>query len=169
MIYWNSFDIEHGLVALAATEKGVCYIGLGEGSEERMKNWLSRQFGEAAVMQDADRLSDAAAEISKYLSGEIRQFVSPFDSIGTSFQLAVWEVLRDIPYGETAAYSDIAESIGRPAAVRAVASAIGKNPLLLIVPCHRVIGKNGSLSGYRDGLQWKERLLCLEKEFAGLC
>lgn len=163
MIYWTSVHMQDSCVKVAATEKGICYIGLAENSEERMKEWLFQKTGKLEMKEDADRLSGAIAEIKSYLSGEAQQFNSAIDCIGTPFQLSVWQALRAIPYAETVTYSDIAKSIGRPAAVRAVASAIGKNPLLLLIPCHRVIAKDGSLSGYRDGMKWKEHLIGLER------
>lgn len=162
MIYWTSFDAVDWHVTLAATETGICYIGLASDSAERMKNWVYKQLGDVEILEDAEKLAASAAEVKSFLSRETQEFDSPVDYIGTSFQLTVWEALRAIPYAETVTYSNIAESIGRPAAVRAVASAIGRNPLLLIIPCHRVIAKDGSLSGYRDGEQLKERLLKLE-------
>ncbi|GKV65342.1 methylated-DNA--protein-cysteine methyltransferase, inducible [Sporosarcina sp. NCCP-2331] len=167
MVYWTRFEVEDGCVTLAANEKGVCYIGLAEDSEERMKEWLFKQTGVVEMREDTDRLAASAVEIKKYLSGEAQQFDSPIDCIGTPFQLTVWKALRAIPYAKTVTYSEIAEQIGRPAAVRAVASAIGKNPLLLMTPCHRVIAKDGSLSGYRDGPQWKEHLIRLEQNTLG--
>ncbi|WP_301107996.1 methylated-DNA--[protein]-cysteine S-methyltransferase [Sporosarcina sp.] len=163
MMYWTSFDAEDWHVTLAANERGICYIGLANDSEERMKEWISKQSSEVEILEDADRFTTNVLEIKSYLSGKIQKFVSSTDCIGTSFQLSVWQALRAIPYGETVTYSDIAKAIGRPAAVRAVASAIARNPLLLIIPCHRVVAKDGSLSGFRDGQQVKERLLELEK------
>lgn len=101
-------------------------------------------------------------QLEQYLCGKRAEFDLPLDVQGTPFQEAVWARLRAIPYGETRTYSDIAREIGNPAAVRGVGAAVGANPALLVVPCHRVIGKNGKLTGFRDGLAVKERLLRLE-------
>ena len=98
------------------------------------------------------------------MKGKEQTFTVSFDYKGTAFQLAVWNALCEIPYGQTTSYSDIANSINKPTAVRAVGAAIGANPVLITVPCHRVVGKNGSLTGYRGGLEMKTQLLDLEKE-----
>src|SRR5690606_30640320 len=90
-------------------------------------------------------------------------FTMPMDPRGTPFQLKVWEALGRIPYGETRSYTDISEQIGKPSAVRAVGTAIGANPLLIAVPCHRVVAKDGSLTGYRGGLEMKAKLLQFEE------
>ena len=100
----------------------------------------------------------------RYLEGKRKIFTVPFDFNGTAFQLAVWNALCEIPYGQTKSYSDIANYINKPAAVRAVGAAIGANPVLITVPCHRVVGKNGSLTGYRGGLEMKTQLLDLERQ-----
>ncbi len=91
-----------------------------------------------------------------------KNFTIPFDFHGTTFQLDVWKALSEIPYGQTKSYSEIANQIQKPRAVRAVGSAIGANPILITVPCHRVIGKNGALTGYRGGMEMKTKLLKLE-------
>lgn len=93
----------------------------------------------------------------------MQRFSLPLAARGTAFQQAVWQALCDIPYGETRSYSDIARTIGKPDAVRAVGAANGRNPLSIIVPCHRVIGQNGSLTGYAGGLEIKKALLALER------
>ena len=104
----------------------------------------------------------AARELREYLVHIRTEFSFPLSLRGTPFQLDVWNALRQIPYGHTVSYSEIAQAIGRPTAVRAVAQAIGKNPCLIAVPCHRVLGKDGSLTGFSAGLPWKKYLLSLE-------
>ncbi len=121
----------------------------------------------STLEENDNRLEPYAYEIKEYLQGKRTCFTIPFDFQGTAFQHAVWNALCDIPYGEKKSYSDIAESIKRPTAVRAVGAAIGANPLLMIVPCHRVIGKQGALTGYRGGLDMKTRLLELEGQVQG--
>ena len=108
-------------------------------------------------------LAEANRQISQYLQGERRCFSLPLSFHGTPFQELVWRGLMDIPYGCTVSYSELARRIGRPGASRAVGAANHVNPLPLILPCHRVIGKNGSLTGYAGGLHWKRFLLDLEK------
>ena len=98
----------------------------------------------------------------RYFSGEAIQFTVPISAKGTSFQQSVWQALTTIPYGETWSYAQLADAIGNPKAVRAVGLANGKNPVSVIVPCHRVIGKNGKLTGYAGGVERKQRLLVIE-------
>ena len=116
--------------------------------------------------QDTSPLSEAAAmQIREYSQGQRREFDLPLAPEGTAFQLAVWEALRQIPYGETRSYGDIAAIIGKPKAVRAVGMACNRNPLPILIPCHRVVGKNGNLTGYAGGLELKQQLLDLEREY----
>jgi methylated-DNA-[protein]-cysteine S-methyltransferase len=104
----------------------------------------------------------AAQELRAYFAGSLRQFHVPLDMQGTSFQLSVWHHLLKIPYGETRSYAQVADAVGRSKAVRAVGAANGSNPVAIIVPCHRVIGSSGKLTGYGGGLPMKKRLLELE-------
>ena len=113
-------------------------------------------------------LRTAAQELAGYFSGTVHQFSVPCMPAGTPFQLQVWQALTHIPYGTVCTYSDIANEIGNPAGVRAVGGAIGRNPLGIIVPCHRVIGKDGSLTGFAGGIDRKEALLNLERKYAGV-
>jgi methylated-DNA-[protein]-cysteine S-methyltransferase len=106
--------------------------------------------------------------LQDYLAGKRRDFTLPLAPAGTEFMLRVWEVLRAIPYGETRSYREIAQITGNQKASRAVGLANNRNPIPIFVPCHRVIGTNGKLTGYRGGLQTKERLLELEKQHAAL-
>lgn len=112
---------------------------------------------------DRDALSEPMAELDAYFAGRLRRFTIELAPRGTPFQLGVWEALCDIPYGETISYLELARRIGNPKAVRAVGLANGANPLAIIVPCHRVIGSNGSLTGYGGGLPIKQALISLER------
>jgi methylated-DNA-[protein]-cysteine S-methyltransferase len=107
-------------------------------------------------------MNQAAEELHAYFAGTLRVFRVPLDMEGTQFQLSVWNYLTKIPYGETRSYAQVAEAIRRPKAVRAVGAANGSNPVAIIVPCHRVIGSSGKLTGYGGGLPLKKRLLELE-------
>ncbi len=109
-------------------------------------------------------IKEAAAQLTEYLAGERRTFDVPLAPEGTIFQRKVWDALTRIPYGETRSYAEIAKSIGQPKACRAVGMANNKNPVAVIIPCHRVIGANGKLVGYAGGLGIKQKLLELEKE-----
>lgn len=117
--------------------------------------------------QEEERPSEvtdwAARELHEYLEGERRAFTFPYRLVGTPFRLQVWKELEKVPYGETTTYKSLAEAIGRPGAYHAVGGAVGANPLSICVPCHRVIGTNGSLTGYAWGLPMKEALLELER------
>ena len=117
--------------------------------------------------QEEERPSEvtdwAARELHEYLEGERRAFTFPYRLVGTPFRLQVWKELEKVPYGETTTYKRLAEAIGRPGAYHAVGGAVGANPLGIVVPCHRVIGTNGSLTGYAWGLPMKEALLELDR------
>ena len=115
------------------------------------------------LVEDRNFLEPYAQELIDYMEGKRREFTMPVDLHGTPFQQSVWRALQEIPYGQTVSYSDIAERIQNPKSVRAVGAAIGANPLLITVPCHRVIGKNGNLTGFRGGLEMKRQLLALER------
>lgn len=107
-------------------------------------------------------LAQAARELQAYFDGRLRRFDVALDAEGTPFQREVWRALRGIAPGATTSYGEIARRIGRPAAVRAVGAAVGRNPLAIVVPCHRVVGSDGSLTGYAGGLERKRALLALE-------
>jgi methylated-DNA-[protein]-cysteine S-methyltransferase len=109
-------------------------------------------------------LREAVRQLEAYFAGELTEFTLPLDPAGTAFQRSVWAALCEIPYGETISYGELARRIGKPQAVRAVGAANGQNPIAIIVPCHRVIGSNGKLTGYGGGLPIKEALLALERK-----
>jgi methylated-DNA-[protein]-cysteine S-methyltransferase len=117
----------------------------------------------SARTRDPEALAPVVAQLGEYFAGERRVFDLPLDLVGTDFQLGVWHQLRRIPYGTTVSYSELAEAIGRPDVVRAVGAAVGQTPVPIVVPCHRVIGKDGSLTGYGGGLRRKAALLELER------
>ncbi len=117
--------------------------------------------------QKTPLLEKAEKQIKEYLDGTRRRFDLPLEAKGTEFQKDVWEALSKIPYGETRSYKQVAEMIGRPDASRAVGMANGKNPVLILTPCHRVVGSDGRLTGYAAGLEVKEQLLELEGTHAG--
>ncbi len=119
--------------------------------------------GAAPGAQGAAVLDEAAAQLTAYFAGELTAFSLPLAPQGTPFQRAVWEALRRIPYGETRSYAQVAREIGRADRVRAVGGANARNPLAVVVPCHRVVGSDGSLTGYAGGLRCKRALLDLER------
>lgn len=147
-----------GYVAIARTAKGLAAAFIDDDGEKLERHMVERFPGAAAIGPDelTDRVIDALESSSDDLS-------LPVDPFGTDFQKAVWRELRAVPAGSTISYSELAARIGKPQSVRAVAAACGANPIAVIVPCHRVIGKDGSLSGYAWGIERKRMLLDREK------
>ncbi len=161
-VYYAAFHTSLGEMHLASTAQGVCRIRLPEESQEGFFRWLHRFFGEDNAFESAEWSEAVVAELERYLAGELREFDCSLDVRGTDFQRAVWEEMRRLPYGTTCTYGDIAQAIGHPRAYRAVGAASAANPLPIVVPCHRIIGRDGSLRGYGGGLELKEALLKLE-------
>jgi len=121
------------------------------------------QFGPSAQAENHPILSDAKVQLEEYFAGRRREFDLPLSPRGTSFQMQVWQGLRDIPYGQLWSYGKLARHIGHGGAARAVGAANGRNPIPIIVPCHRVIGSDGTLTGFGGGLDVKARLIELER------
>ena len=131
-------------------------------------NLPNRHPDPAGWERDDELLADARRQLTEYFAGERTAFDLPLRPAGAPFQLRVWEALMRIPYGETASYGELARELGHPTAARAVGAANGRNPIAIVVPCHRVIGSNGSLTGYAGGLECKRALLDLEVGRAAL-
>ena len=167
LMYWSLFSFKDWNLYLAATEKGLCFVGSQNMPFDELTLWAEKHVPGCQLVEDHEKLQPYVDELIEYLEGERQTFTVPLNYNGTAFQLAVWNALCEIPFGQTRSYSDIAKFINNPAAVRAVGAAIGANPILITVPCHRVVGKNGSLTGYRGGLQMKTQLLDLEKKVTG--
>lgn len=163
MIYWSFFEYENWQFYGAATSKGLCYVSSPNSSIEELKDWVKRRFSYFKLIEDNTVLLPFKEEFIEYLQGKRKSFTFPIDVQGTPFQQEIWKALKQIPYGETYTYSQIAEKIYKPSAVRAVGNAIGANPVLIFVPCHRVIGKNGTLTGYRGGLEMKKTFITSRK------
>ena len=144
---------------LGSTTKGLAFVGSANGPDDE---W--QQFYPDAIAHFDDTANQLTAQaLTAYLNSQKTEFDLPLDlTHGTTFQQQVWEGLRQIPYGQTWTYTTLAERLNRPTATRAIASAVGRNPILIIVPCHRVIRKDGQLGGYRGGLAMKRQLLRLE-------
>lgn len=146
---------------LCATDKGVCAIHFGDPDAKTLRGL--RRYGVAPAPASPHPILDAAAaQLAEYFSGERREFTVPLDLLGTPFQRSVWEALLAIPYGETHTYGGLAILLGKPGAARAVGRAVGTNRVNIMVPCHRVIGRDGTLTGYGGGLERKRTLLHLE-------
>jgi len=162
-IAYHIGDSPLGRLLVATTEHGICMVNLGE-SDADLARALRKEYPKATV-EESRNARDCFDAVLDYFSGQLRKL--PLDLRGTDFQRKVWTALQTIPEGDVCSYSDVAEMIGLPRAVRAVANACGKNPVPLIVPCHRVIRKDGSLGGYGMGLWRKRALLAEEKERVG--
>lgn len=155
-MYYCYLDTPIGELLLAGEDGALSMIGFPKGS--------MRRAPEADWIFNERQLADAIQQLREYFSGERRDFDLPLKLGGTEFQVSVLEALQGIPYGETTSYGEIAKRIGRPKAVRAVGAANGRNPIPIVVPCHRVIGSTGDLTGFGGGLDTKEALLRLEAE-----
>jgi methylated-DNA-[protein]-cysteine S-methyltransferase len=138
-------------------------LGIAEKNHTIVKVIFGRKAPPGFNKAETPLIKKTAAQIDEYLVGKRKQFSLSLALQGTEFQMAVWRELQNIPFGETRSYKEIAAAIGRPKAVRAVGMANNRNPIVLIVPCHRVIGHDGSLTGYGGGLPLKRRLLELEQ------
>jgi AraC family transcriptional regulator of adaptative response/methylated-DNA-[protein]-cysteine methyltransferase len=157
---------ELGKLLIATTERGVCSVRFG-ASDAALLRELKQEFAAAEIHRDDDGLKPLATQVTQLLSGTSAPSNIPVDIQGTAFQQMVWQELRRIPAGETRTYADVARAIRRPKAARAVANACASNPVALVVPCHRVVQKNGSLEGYRWGARRKAALLGKEQSANG--
>jgi AraC family transcriptional regulator of adaptative response/methylated-DNA-[protein]-cysteine methyltransferase len=150
-----------GWVLVAQSPRGVCSILMGE-DPARLEHDLRHRFPKANLVAGASGQEELAAQVAGLIENPRAAINLPLDAQGTAFQRLVWDALRRIPAGSTATYTDIARQIGKPGAVRAVAQACGANALAVAIPCHRVIRNDGSLSGYRWGVERKRALLTRE-------
>lgn len=155
-MYYCYLDTPIGDLLIAGDDSALCTIGFPEGKMRREpeSDWI---FNEKP-------LAEACRQLREYFAGERKAFDLPLHLSGTEFQVRVLEELQRIPYGETTSYGAIAKRIGRPGAMRAVGAANGRNPIPIVIPCHRVVGSGGSLVGFGGGLDTKEALLRLEAE-----
>lgn len=145
-----------GTLTLIASGDKLCAILWENERLNRVRIGPLQEDIHSPLLQETER------QLQQYFAGEREHFDLPLDFVGTEFQQKVWQALLTIPFGETRSYSQIAEQIGSPKAVRAVGAAVGRNPLSVVVPCHRVVGTDGSLTGYAGGLDRKKSLLNLE-------
>lgn len=144
-MYIDYMDSPIGIIEIQASKLGITKLVFTDKKVE--------------IINSCDRLQQCKTQLDEYFSGTRKIFTLPLDQKGTNFQKSVWSALVDIPFGKTKSYGHIANAINNPKAVRAVGAANGKNPISIIVPCHRVIGSNGTLTGYAWGLERKARLL----------
>ena len=156
LVFYTTIESPVGPLLLAGDERGLRRVSFENGKRNTpvQPDWKL----------DKEPFSEVIRQLQAYFSGELKEFDLPLAMEGTEFQLRVWNALRAIPYGETISYALLAERIGNPKAVRAVGLANGSNPIPIIVPCHRVIGSDGSLTGFGGGLSTKKMLLELENK-----
>lgn len=147
-----------GKLKLVASDKGLVAILWENDKPSRVPLTASMEHGQQKILVEVER------QLNQYFAGERQSFSLPLDMKGTSFQKDVWEALLSIPFGETRSYGQLAKQIGRSSASRAVGAANGRNPISIVVPCHRVIGSSGKLTGFAGGLETKATLLDLEKK-----
>jgi methylated-DNA-[protein]-cysteine S-methyltransferase len=155
----SSYKSPLGTYTLVSSHRGIIRVGPEERAERRLARWIHNGI---RLERGEEHNATLAREFDAYFAGKLRKFTVPLDLRGTAFQLRVWQLLCEIPYGETRSYGQIAQAMGNPKATRAVGQANGSNPISIIVPCHRVIGSDGGLTGYGGGLHRKRALLDLE-------
>ena len=160
-IHCARYESPLGPLLLAASTKGLRALEFGGGGR------LAREVDGIVWQEVPSKLRRYVSELKEYFGGERRAFSFPLDLHGTAFQLRCWLALLAIPYGETRTYADIARAVGEPRAFRAVGLANHRNPIAIVVPCHRVVASNGTLCGYGGGLEIKRKLLELEGALSG--
>lgn len=161
-LYTARFDSPIGRLTVTSSDRGLCYVGLPRASGRGLGGWQKRHAPESRLVEGYEPNRDVIAQLTEFLAGKREDFDLALDLRATDFQLAVYEVVAQIPYGESLSYAAVAEKIDRPAAVRAVGAANGANPIPLVIPCHRVVAKSGQLQGYAGGLDMKAKLLAME-------
>lgn len=158
---YHVFNTKGGWIAVLGSIRGLISITLPRSSAQAALESLSKTIEQA--VQSPERFKDLTERLRKYFSGYKASFPDKLDlSSATPFQRSLWQAVRQIPYGETRSYGWLVERIGRPGAARAVGQALSRNPLPVIIPCHRVVSSDNSLGGFSDGLEMKRRLLRLE-------
>ena len=155
------FEGPWGPIWLASTSSGICWISLREG-RGAIERGLTCRIPGCTLREDPGAFGEAIRQMEEYFRGERHHFSLAMAPMGTEFQLRVWKALQEVPYGQTQSYREIAVRVGRPQAARAVGQAVGKNPLPILIPCHRVIQSNGGMGGFTGGLDLKSDLLALE-------
>lgn len=162
VLYETTLESPLWKLGLFSTEKGVAAIAFGIKATPRIRSWLETHFDAPRFESSPPANEKVSRQLSEYFAGKRRVFNVPLDLRGSEFQLAVWSVVGAIPYGQMATYQQVARLVGRPDAARAVGAANGANPVSLIIPCHRVVGSDGSMTGYGGGVSNKRKLLVME-------
>lgn len=165
-VYYYIYNTSFGEIFFASTDDGLCMVNFMDNNLDKQFNSLKKYFNENNIVKDKEKNSAAFNQLQEYLAGNRKKFDLKFHLLGTPFQTSVWNILSEIEYGYIWTYKDVSEKLGDVKKCRAVGGAIGKNPIAIIIPCHRVIGSNGKLTGFSapGGIELKKRLLDLEKK-----
>ncbi len=166
-LFTGELDTPIGRLQLATSVRGLCFVGLPHASGAGFPGFAARHYPGVSREHAFAPLRAAARQLLEYLEGKRRAFDLALDCRGTAFQRLVWTALREIPYGETCSYGELARRLNRPSAARAVGAANGANPLALVIPCHRVVTASGGIGGYAGGVPLKKRLLAMERAELG--
>jgi O-6-methylguanine DNA methyltransferase len=166
-VAYTSLPMPVGDILIAGTERGICALIIAAHAEMPAARDALQHYCPAPLVPDAVALVGATGQLAEYLSGARQSFDLPLDLAGTPFQQRVWAALLAIPYGETVTYRDLARDLGQPGGAQAVGGAVARNPVSIIVPCHRVLGSDGSLTGYAWGVHVKRWLLDHERRQSG--
>ncbi|MGI8855925.1 MAG: methylated-DNA--[protein]-cysteine S-methyltransferase [Thermomicrobiales bacterium] len=163
MTAYTNLPMPVGDILVAVTERGIRALIIAAHAEMPAARDALQQYCPTPLVPDADGLADATAQLTEYVSGARQSFDLPLDLVGTPFQQRVWAALLAIPYGKTVTYRDLARDLGQPGGAQAVGGAVARNPVSIIVPCHRVLGGDGSLTGYAWGVHVKRWLIDHER------
>ncbi|QSO54953.1 methylated-DNA--[protein]-cysteine S-methyltransferase [Alicyclobacillus curvatus] len=161
-VYWDTLEFKDWTFHMAATDSGLCCVTLPNETFATLEHRIAKHFPNSVLVHDTTKMVQYLHQVKEYFDGSRQVFSVALDFQGTPFQMKVWRALLEIPFGRTLSYSQLSLNIGHPTAVRAVGMTVGLNPIPILVPCHRVIGKSGKLTGYRGGLEMKAELLRLE-------
>jgi len=160
-VYMQDYDSPVGKLVLLSTEKGLCYVQLGQQSVGGLSRFINKHFAQAEIKTGGKHNQEAVKQLKGYFSGKLKKFSIPLDLVSEGFYRRVQLKVKSIPFGKTMTYGEIADELGSPGAARAVGGANGANPIPIIIPCHRVLSSTG-LGGYGGGLEMKQKLLELE-------
>lgn len=168
MITASKIETAAGSMVACSVDEGICLLEFAEGRIQNIDNrYLKKYFGSSVEEGENECLNNLRNQLSEYFSGTRKEFTIPLVTPGTAFQQSVWKELLNIKYGTTRSYIQQAKAMGMPLSVRAVANANGQNRIAILIPCHRIIGSDGSLTGYAGGIEKKKWLIEHERRFSG--
>lgn len=166
MLSYDYCETPHGSLTLVKSDRGLCFLGLPNAREDQIAAWAGKRFRGSQLKHVPGCCLREAQELRQYFAGSRTTFTLALDHHNTPFAKQVLAEVSRVPYGQTATYGDIAGRMGRPRAARAVGRAVATNPLAIVIPCHRIMGTNGRITGYGGGLELKQALLDLESRAA---